>query len=232
MITAVISDVHGNADALAQVLAQAHNLECERLLVLGDLVGYYHQPREVMKLLHEWDFSLVQGNHDAMLARAANDASFLAESTGKYGSGLAIALATLDSTDLELLIKAPPRRLESMGDFKVLLCHGSPRDRDEYVYPDAPGEVLDACSGEADIVLMGHTHHPFVAVRKGVLLVNAGSVGQARGGGEGGVASWSTINTANGAVVSHRTAYDVTPVKRRAAEIDPGNAYLVRALEI
>jgi putative phosphoesterase len=229
MIAAIISDVHGNADALAAVLAQARILGCERLLVLGDLVGYYHQPREVMKLLREWDFSLVQGNHDAMLARAADDAPFLVETKSKYGSGLAIALETLDSSDLELLIKAPSRRLESMGDFKVLLCHGSPRDRDEYVYPDAPGEVLDACSGEGDIVLMGHTHHPFVAVRNGVLLVNAGSVGQARDGG--GVASWSTINTANGAVVPRRTAYDVTPVKRRAAEIDPGNTYLVRVLE-
>lgn len=229
MIAAIISDVHGNADALAAVLAQAHILGCERLLVLGDLVGYYHQPQEVMQQLHEWDFSLVQGNHDAMLARAANDASFLAECTKKYGSGLAIALETLDRSDLELLSNAPPRRLESVGDFKVLLCHGSPRDRDEYVYPDAPGEVLDACSGEGDIVLMGHTHHPFVAVRNGVLLVNTGSVGQARD--QGGVASWSTINTANGTVVSHRTEYDVRPVKRRAAEIDPGNTYLVRVLE-
>lgn len=229
MIAAIISDVHGNADALAEVLAQARILGCERLLVLGDLVGYYHQPQEVMKLLHEWDFSLVQGNHDAMLARAAKDESFLAESTRKYGSGLAIALATLGSSDLELLIKAPPRRLESMGEFKVLLCHGSPRDRDEYIYPDAPSEVLDACGGEGDIILMGHTHHPFVAVRKGTFLVNAGSVGQARD--RGGVASWSTINTANGAVVARRTAYDVTAVKRRAAEIDPGNDYLVRVLE-
>jgi putative phosphoesterase len=229
VIAAVISDVHGNADALAQVLAQARTLGCERLLILGDLVGYYHQPKEVMELLHRWDFSLVQGNHDAMLARAANDSSFLVESTSKYGSGLAIALATLDSSDLELLIKAPTRRLESMGDFKVLMCHGSPRDRDEYVYPDAPSQLLDACTGEGDIVLMGHTHHPFVAVRKGVLLVNAGSVGQARD--RGGVASWSTINTANGTVVSRRTPYDVTRVKRRAAEIDPGNTYLVRVLE-
>jgi putative phosphoesterase len=229
VIAAIISDVHGNADALAAVLARARILGCERLLILGDLVGYYHQPREVMKLLHEWDFSLVQGNHDAMLERAAKDASFLAESTSKYGSGLAIALSTLDSSDLELLIEAPSRRLELIGNFKVLLCHGSPRDQDEYVYPDAAGELLDACSEEGDIVLMGHTHHPFVAVRKGVLLVNAGSVGQARD--VGGIASWYTINTANGAVVSRRTAYDVTPVKRRAAEIDPANAYLVRVLE-
>ena len=63
----VISDIHGNSDALAEVLKKAKEENVEHLLVLGDLVGYYYHPDKIMKLLSEWSFDIIKGNHEKIL---------------------------------------------------------------------------------------------------------------------------------------------------------------------
>ena len=65
------------------------------------------------------------------------------------------------------------------------LVHGSPRDNIwDYIFPDHPNSIFQEFFNEIrkDILIMGHTHVPFVKERKGKLAVNPGSVGQPRDG--------------------------------------------------
>ncbi len=50
----VLSDIHGNHYALKAVLEEARRCGVEYLFILGDLVGYYYYPDEVLKLLEGW----------------------------------------------------------------------------------------------------------------------------------------------------------------------------------
>lgn len=226
---AVISDIHGNATALAAVLAEAKKARVNELFILGDTVGYYHQPRAVMEQLDQWQYVLIAGNHEAMLSKSKYSAEYLNEVTEKYGSGLAIAISTLRPKSLTELACAPTQITVERGGRKFLLCHGAPFDPNYYIYPDSNIEILQrAADVDVDFVLMGHTHYPFLSVQCGRVLINPGSVGQPRD--IAGSASWALINENNGVVVFRRTEWDIAQVLKLATAFDPENHALVKAL--
>lgn len=66
MRTALISDIHGNADALHQVLSDIAAQNCDRILCLGDLVEGGEQNEAVVACLQQQGIACVQGNHDAI----------------------------------------------------------------------------------------------------------------------------------------------------------------------
>ena len=70
MKIAVLSDIHGNNLALKLVLDEARILGVERLFILGDIVGYYYHPEEVIHLLNDWHKEMIQRNHESMLKDA------------------------------------------------------------------------------------------------------------------------------------------------------------------
>lgn len=229
MKIAVLADIHGNDIALAEVLAEAQRLDVARLFFLGDLVGYYHRAAKVARLLDEWDVVVVQGNHDAMLAQVAADPSGGTDLVSKYGSAIRSAVEQLPDAWMHRLAAAPHCLAVDVGHLRFELCHGSPWNRDAYIYPDAPVESLERCTVVgADFVLMGHTHRPMVRAHGRTLLVNPGSVGQARD--RGGIASWAIIDTTNGAVLPKATPYDPTGLLEEAAVRDPGVPYLREVL--
>ena len=63
----VLSDIHGNNFALEQVLIEARKEGLTKLLVLGDIVGYYYSPEKALDLLYDWDFLMIKGNHEEIL---------------------------------------------------------------------------------------------------------------------------------------------------------------------
>lgn len=64
MRTALISDIHGNLDGLAAVLADSKQRQCGRILCLGDLIDGGPDSVEVVRLFQERSLLCVQGNHD------------------------------------------------------------------------------------------------------------------------------------------------------------------------
>lgn len=229
MRVAVLSDIHGNARALEATLAAARGWGAERLLVLGDVVGYYYRPDRALELLSAWKRDVIRGNHEDLLAAARRDPAALAAYGAKYGGGFDAALATLSAAQLDELETWPTTREVTLAGARVVMSHGCPADHDQYVYPDADEALLARCVVPgADVVLMGHTHRAFGTVRDGVLLLNPGSVGQARD--VGGLASWLLLDTARRAFLFQRTPYDAAALAREVRERDPGNAYLADIL--
>jgi putative phosphoesterase len=211
----ILGDIHGNSPALAAVLGHARREGVEKLVVTGDLVGYYFDPAGVLRMLQEWDVTMVRGNHEDMLAAARADAAALPAIRKSYGSGIEVALEELSQAELDRLCGLPHPLPLQLEDVRVLLCHGSPADNDEYVYPDATPEALARCAVPGyDVVIMGHTHYPLQREVGGVTLLNPGSVGQPRNREPG--AQWALLDTATGRTTLRNERYDPTPVAAEA----------------
>jgi putative phosphoesterase len=71
-----------------------------------------------------------------------------------------------------------------LGDQDVHLVHGSPRKVNEYLFEDKPASLYGrlANAEEAQVLVFGHTHKPWIGTYGGVLFVNCGSVGKPKDG--------------------------------------------------
>lgn len=225
----VLGDIHGNSAALAAVLEQARAESVERLLITGDLVGYYFDAARVLAQLGDWDIVIARGNHEDMLAAARADRSQLEPIGRKYGSGIAVALEELSESELDLLCALPHPVPLKLGNLRVLLCHGAPWDNDSYVYPDADATTLARCAvPDYDIVIVGHTHYPLLRVVGGVTLLNPGSVGQPRNRQPG--AQWALLDSSTGEITLRNEPYDSSAVAAQARTRHPDLPYLADVL--
>src|SRR5205807_5104390 len=119
----VISDIHGNHYALEEVLKTARKKNIEKLLILGDVVGYYYHPEKVLEILNDWDYTLIRGNHEKILEQILLDEKKSTEIQKKYGSGHIIALKKLSKQQLQSLIKAQEKQMVLIDRVKILMCH-------------------------------------------------------------------------------------------------------------
>lgn len=217
MRIAVLSDVHSNIEALDAVLSTADGFGCDRILVLGDLVGYGADPDAVIARIAERGAVAIAGNHD-LAAVGRFDATWFNEVAA---AAIAWTAETMEPATRSFLNDLEPRRDEP----DALLVHGSVRDpAAEYLLtiPDAEASFALAPFG---VAFFGHTHLPTVfrsdengRVSGWVMppetpveldsgsrfMLNPGSVGQPRDHDpRAAFLVWE-----DGRVIGHRVAYD------------------------
>jgi putative phosphoesterase len=230
MRLALLSDIHGNHHALSAVLNVVRQKKIGTILIAGDFIGYYFWPVEVFQLLKPWNVVAVRGNHERMLDKARNDRNFFRRIDEKYGSGLSIALDQLDSKRIDWLTNLPDSLEYETENYKILLCHGSPWDRDEYIYSDSEDESLDKyASLDAKWVVQGHTHYPMIRKFGDVTVINPGSVGQPRNRHSG--AQWALLDTESRKIEHFCEQYDLNKVVMESKKRHPEIPYLANVLE-
>ena len=230
MKIAVISDIHGNFDALSAVLKQAAEEGAKHLLVLGDIVGYYYYPEKILEALSHWNYDIIKGNHEYILEDLRQNSNLKEKIKQKYGSGHDEALKKLNDEQLDYFKNLPDKKSVSFNQTDLLMCHGSPWSNDYYIYPDCKPEIADKCdSSEHDFVLIGHSHYAFAIKNKNSVLLNPGSVGQSRQ--KGGIAYWCVINTENKSFQMKTTPYNTQILLNDIARIDPNIDYLTKILK-
>lgn len=229
MKVAVISDIHGNSYALEQVLKKVGEQGVEKLLVLGDIVGYYYHPDLVLDMLSKWDFEIIKGNHEVILEDLILNKISEDIVAQKYGSGHREALKKLSEESIQWLLSLPHQKSISIDNVTFQMNHGSPRKIDQYIYPDTEKQVLENCDSiNDDFVLIGHSHYSFCYRCKNSVLINCGSVGQSRQ--NGGLAYWAVINTANKSFEIKATPYDTKELIQEVKQFDPANEYAYNVL--
>ena len=230
MRAAVLSDIHANPFALQAVLEDCERQGVSHYLILGDLVGYYYWPRKVLDLLNGVEpKTVIQGNHERLLAVAIQEPAARDEIEKELGRGIETCFEQLEETEINWLISLPERQEIALGGRQLLLCHGAPFDRDAYVYPTAALDVLQACCvPEVDFVLQGHTHYPLSFANEGVHLINPGSVGQPRD--IGGAAAYGILNLENRVWRPRRIPYPLEPILEGIDAGDPNGRYLRKIL--
>ena len=147
----IISDIHSNVEGLEACLAAAP--PHDRIVNLGDVVGYGGSPNEVTDRARKLGTVVVRGNHDKACSGVMGIDSF------NPIAGLAALWTkqTLTPENLEWLKNLPQGPLEMPDVPGVQLVHGSPLDEDEYIIV-----VRDAyeplSTTVAPLTFFGHTH--------------------------------------------------------------------------
>ena len=225
MKLAIISDIHANYIALKEVLIDIDKNDCEKILVLGDLVGYYYWPKEVVSLIKDNPrFIVIKGNHENLLNRCLNDSKFSTKCYEKYGSSFEYCKSELSELEIAWLSALPESLEIKIDDLLIGLYHGSERDLNEYIYPDVPMKRLNKIKSKCDFLFFGHTHYPTMISNKGITIVNPGSVGQPRD--IGSLASYAILNTENRSVSFKRVIFDSAHIQLKSKMVDPHYPYL------
>lgn len=186
MKIAIISDIHGNMQALEAVLADIEKEICEKILCLGDLAMAGPEPVKaigrIKSLQEEGKLEVIQGNTDEMIGNFSDD---ILHKVRKHAPIMANALVNdvqIIPDELRQYLKhLPPQKELEIEGVRVLLVHGSPRKNDENIMPDMPIDKIEeiVADTDADLIFCGHTHLPcgYQTSRKQTI-VNDGSVGR------------------------------------------------------
>jgi len=198
---ALLSDVHGNADALEAVLADVG--AADGYWFLGDLVAHGPRPAECVRRVRELPgLVAVRGNTDRYTLTSPPDPVMVASFEWTRSSLSADDLIWLGSLPLD----------------DVLMVHASPgRDDGPGLDPHtADDDLVAVFSGEGGgLVLVGHTHHPDERRLGDVRVVNPGSVSLPRT--SEAVTRYAVLTSADdGSSVEHR----VVPYDRDAVLAD------------
>ena len=208
----VISDIHANIDAL-----DAIDEEYDQLLCLGDIVDYGPEPAACIEQLQK-PLLRIRGNHDNAVAFHVD-----------CGCGEAFRHLSVETREYMWQVLGEEQTswlggveplLETEIDGKhIYAVHAAPSDPlFKYLPPETTDEELEreaALAPVADIILMGHTHKPFMREIGGKLMVNVGSVGQPRDGIP--KASYAVIE--GGEVRLERVEYDIERAVARILEL-------------
>ncbi len=223
---AIVSDIHGNLPAWNTVLSDLAVHKVDRIICLGDVVGYGPQPAETLKSVYERVHLMVLGNHDAVMAGRLDPDTFNDRAKGM----IEWTAARLGSRARELFKSLP---LVLVG--KTFRCaHGDFADPAEFNYITTPEEALASFNAVPEQLLFcGHSHlaELYVIGRSGTphqiepqdfaaeegkrYIVNVGSVGFPRGGDPR--ASYVVFDDVAGSVRFFRVSYDFEAFRAAAS---------------
>lgn len=180
----IISDIHGNLDALR---ALPENFD--ELWVLGDLVNYGPQPREVVEDVVARASLVVQGNHDHTVGHD-DDSRWSARYRQMSEISRRHTAAVISGEQKAYLRDLPVHAYAEREGVVFQLTHGTPSD--PHYGKCAPDDWLRELEAvEGDVLLVGHSHVPFLGRFGAKTVVNPGSIGQPRAGSpEASYAVW------------------------------------------
>src|SRR5216683_595264 len=198
---AVLGGVYSNALALEATLADARARGVEAVFCLGDMGGFGPHPDRVFPLLREHGVLAIQGNYDESLASGRTDCGcgYTDPRDNHYAAISYRYTFEHPSAEHKTWLGALPRhRRLKLGPHRVLMCHGSPRVINEFLWESAtPNGLLRHLMerAEADVMLCTHTgikwHRALPDARHAV---NVGVIGRPENDGRTNV--WYTVLTA------------------------------------
>lgn len=185
MRVAVISDIHGNMQALEAVISDIEKEKCDRIFCLGDLAMAGPEPEKtilfIKKLHDEGNLELIQGNTDEMIGDFNNFGEQVKLKFPIMGKALENDVKLISAELKQFLYNLPKQKEIEIEGIKILLVHGSPRKNDENISPDLSIEQVEEmiADTDADLIFCGHTHIPCgYQTTKKQTVVNDGSVGR------------------------------------------------------
>lgn len=228
MRLAILTDIHANREAFEAVLADLAGRGVDRVVFLGDLVGYGPDPGwcvdKVAQMVAQGAVA-VRGNHDRAVGVAdgalnANARRVIDWTVNRLSAPQKLFLEELPLTATE-------------GD--VLFVHASANDPQDWIYVTSDSKAMPSfrvC--DARVILVGHVHrpqlyscdlggrvmgHPVVQgqvvplIRSRRWLAVVGSVGQPRDGAA--LAGYALLDTASNELTFRRVPYDAATTARK-----------------
>lgn len=220
MRIAILADVHANLEALEAVLEHLSDESVDRVVCLGDIVGYGADPNPCCDRIRETAEEVVAGNHDRGAVGLTDVSSFnpFARKAIQWTARM------LEKNHIPYL-EALPLTMTLFGEGATFV-HATPSMPEAWEYLFDPADALDEFAAfTTRCCFVGHTHCPTAFVQNpngemaGVHLdrlqmqngcryiINVGSVGQPRDGDPR--AAYAVYDHAAGALELHRVDYDI-----------------------
>ena len=227
MQIALISDIHGNLEALQAVLNDIEGLQVDEIHCLGDVIGYGCDPVACLELVEKTCTTKLIGNHEYVILGLLPQEQL----NSIARSSLSWTLEQLTEREKNMLSDFEMSR--TIGD--VELVHASPFEPDQWQYIISHDSAETALGHTASrICFFGHTHLPMIfstrqdgSVRQqsghdflpdpdSRYLVNVGSVGQPRDNDPR--ACYTIYDTENREITYHRVDYDIEQAQTKMSQ--------------
>jgi predicted phosphodiesterase len=228
MIYAVISDIHGNLEALISVWEYIKSCreKIDKVICLGDIVGYGADPGECIKLTRDISDVIIAGNHDFAVCEQTNIDNF-----NDYAKEAVLwSRSTLNEDEIEFLKNLTLKFSEE----NVSFVHSSLYRPESWRYLSSPGDThIDFQIMEDEILFVGHTHVQLLFKDTGEnvemlfpgevsldadkrYIINPGSVGQPRD--RNPQAAFMIYDSEEKSIQSLRVEYDIEKAKNKILE--------------
>ena len=211
MIVLIISDVHGNYHALDSVMKE---VKYDAMLCCGDIVVDYPFPQQCIRTLRDCCAHICMGNNDYNVAYDKKASDFISQKYAHLAKDLDrntnLATELINDDAKEYLRKLPRECRFILDGISFYMNHTAPHlSVHHYLDENTPrSELADYYQEiEADVIVTGHTHVPYVKNFEDKILVNPGSVGQSRDGDPR--ASFATFDTATHRFELRKLEYDI-----------------------
>ncbi|MEM7261558.1 MAG: metallophosphoesterase family protein [Planctomycetota bacterium] len=222
---AILSDIHGNLDALESVLEDAKAAGIDHFVCLGDIVGYGPQPEECLQLIRKHNATIVAGNHDFAVADRIDISTF-----NVYAREATLWTRDhLGSDSLRFLAELP--LVSELDGFTAV--HGTLHTPELFDYIQTSYDAhLSMQEMNQPLCVIGHSHVPITFVMDGSIsyhlesiseiqphtktIVNVGSVGQPRD--HDPRSCWAIFDTSTSTIELRRVRYDIDKVVGKIEE--------------
>jgi len=195
---ALLGGIYSNYLALEAALVDIRRRGCDAIYCLGDLGAFGPHPDRVFPLLHEHGVACVRGNYDDSVGRELTDCqcgytdprdNHFAQISYDY------TLANTSTANRAWLRTLPGEIRFGLGRHRVLLCHGSPRRMNEFLWESTTSKhFLEHLADEhrADVICGTHTGIKWRReLAGGRMFVNVGVLGRPENDGRTNV--WYTL---------------------------------------
>jgi predicted phosphodiesterase len=195
---ACFGGLYNNYLALAAAIGDAQRRGLDAIYCLGDMGAFGPHPDRVFPLLHDHDVLCLQGNYDDSIGNELDDCqcgytdprdNHFAQISYDY------TLENTSGENRQFLQRLPKVRRIELGGLSVLLCHGSPRKVNEFLWEStSPTHFLDGLADEYDADVIAATHTGIKWHRelsRGRHFVNVGVLGRPENDGRTNV--WYTL---------------------------------------
>ncbi|MBB6480514.1 metallophosphoesterase family protein [Spirochaeta isovalerica] len=233
----LLSDVHGNSEALEAVLVEPEARECREIWFLGDLAGYGPEPEICYSMLKKRKALIVPGNHDLYFGGRMSSDFFSAEAARAL-----ILTNPRVGKEFREVMKHSPLKKRRKG---YTLVHGSLINPSSDYILNADDALQNFRLLKGHGLLYGHTHRQgcflydrgeilwlrpssgeVLSFRGKKILINPGSAGQPRDGDPR--APWAVLDTRAKQITFYRSEYDVAAYQRKMQEIGASDFLLSR----
>ncbi|PZE21648.1 metallophosphoesterase family protein [Paenibacillus xerothermodurans] len=180
MKIAFISDIHGNASALAAVLHDTRSKSVDQICVLGDLCYRGPAPKRSLHLIRALQSRVIKGNADEWVVRGVRRGEVREDAIEMMNVERDWTVSQLDQEEIDYLHNLPTELHLNVEGVSISAFHATPGSLFETVPPDADDAAMRQklmSAADTDVYVYGHIHKPFVRYMHGKIIVNTGSVG-------------------------------------------------------
>jgi len=220
---AIISDIHSNLEALNAVLSQIKKEQIDKIVCLGDIIGYGPKPNECVSLVKEVCAQILLGNHDAACVNKSELLFF-----NRFAKeAIEWTHSVIEEKNLDFLANLDLKGFED----NIFFVHSNPYSPQSWDYIlSLDDAVFNFSKFKEQVCFIGHSHQPIIfiesndqeysAVESSEIeiqpgfryIINVGSVGQPRD--KNPAAAFGILDTVNKAYELIRVGYDVEKTRR------------------